>query len=512
MVWEPKSLILAVDAGGTGLRALLFDRQGEAVFQEFEPLPAAHPEEGATEFDPLELWSVLKTLLVRLLKNSGVDSGAVAALGITNQRSSFCFWDRETGEPLSKIISWQDVRAADVVDRMNRSPAWGVLRKAAGLVGFLTRGTMMTATSMLEFNTDHTITKVRWLLDRDPLLAEKCLSGRALFGTLDSWMLYKLTGGKEHLTDLTNASSTAMFNPFDLIWNPVFCRLFDIPMGIFPGVKDSGDNFGVLDPSLLGTAIPVSAMAGDQQASLFGHTCFHPGDVKISMGSGAFVNMNVGPRGRLSRRGLFPLIAWRVKGDLQYMLEGQLAALGTMINWSINRMGWFRDPEEINSLAASCEDSGGMVLVPTPTGIRFPYFRPRMKAVVTGMGLDMGRAHLARALLEGFAHRLTDILEGIEEDTGVRVKSIKVDGGVSRSDELLQSLADLSGCRVERSSEVEVTARGAAYLAGLAVGFWKDTAQLAGLRGNVKTFEPARDSRWREKNRKNWKIQVKKLL
>jgi len=512
MAGEPGSLILTVDAGGTGLRALLMNRRGEYLHQEFEPFSPEHPEEGATEYDPLKMWEALRTLLARLMENSGVGPEAVAALGITNQRSSFCFWDRETGEPLSRVISWQDVRAAGVVERMNRSAVWRFLRKVTGLISFLTRSTMMTATSLLEFTTDHTITKVRWLLDRDPSLLEKCRQGKAAFGTLDSWFIFKLTGGKEHLTDLTNASSTAMYNPFDLVWNPIFCRLFDIPMSIFPEVRNTSDDFGYTDPAILGRPVPITCSVGDQQSSLFGHTCFGRGEVKISMGSGAFVNINVGPRGRLSRRGLFPLIAWRVGGELRYMLEGQLATLGTMINWAVNSMGWFRDPGEMNRLAASCEDSGGIILVPTLTGIRFPYFRPRMKAAVTGMGLDLGRPHLARALLEGFAHRLVDILEGIREDTGVRVESIKVDGGVSRSDVLLQSLADLSGCRVERSDDPEMTARGAAYLAGLQIGFWKSPEELTGLSRDYRLFTPSRDGIWREKNRENWKKQVKRLL
>ncbi len=506
------NFVLSLDAGSTGLRAALMNREGEFLFQEYEATPATHPEEGATEHDPLFLWETLLIVIRRLLKNSGVAAEQLAALGITNQRSSFCFWDRETGEPYSSFINWQDVRAADSVDKMNRSSSWKVMRAGAGIVGRLTGSTMMTATSMLEFTTDHTITKVRWLLDRDKRLEELCRSGRAVFGTLDTWFIYKLTKGAEHLTDLTNASSTAMFNPFDLYWNPIFCKLFDIPMNIFPEVKDTGDSFGTTDPTLFGSAVPISCSVGDQQSSLFGHTCFEPGEVKISLGSGAFVNINVGSRGKLSRRGLFPLIGWRFNGKIQYMLEGQLATLGTMIDWAREKMGWFDSPEEMNRIAASCDDSGGVIIIPSLSGVRFPYFKPRMKASVTGLALDIEKGHLIRALIEGFAHRLVDILEGIQEDTGVVIRNIKVDGGVSRSDILLQTLADLSGCRVERASEPEVTARGAAYFAGLQVGFWKDSKELRALKDDYTRFEPAKKADWRGKNRLLWKKNIKKIL
>jgi len=507
-----KRFILSIDAGSTGLRAALMNRQGEFLFSEYEPTPSSHPEEGATEHDPLMLWEALRAVLKKLMSNSGIDPAEIASLGITNQRSSFCFWDRETGKPYSPFINWQDVRAADSVDAMNRSASWKIIKVATGIVGRITGATMMVATSLLEFTTDHTITKVRWLLDRDKKLEELCRSGKAVFGTMDSWFIYKLTGGKEHLTDLTNASSTAMFNPFDLVWNPIFCKLFNIPMEIFPEVKNTSDNFGETIPEILGAPVPIGCSVGDQQSSLFGHTCFDKGDVKISLGSGAFVNINVGEKGKVSRRGLFPLIGWKYADEMRYMLEGQLATLGTMIDWACGKMGWFKDPEELNLLAASCEDSGGIRVVPVLSGIRFPYFQPRMKGVVTGLNPGSGRAELARAVVEGFAHRLADILEGVEEDTGVKIRNIKVDGGVSRSDILLQILADLTGCRVERAAEHEMTARGAAYLAGLSTGFWNDGNELRSLKNDYIFFEPIESMQNSGKKRKNWKKTIKKLL
>ena len=504
--------ILSIDAGSTGLRVALMNRSGRFIASEYEQTPASHPEEGATEHNPVLLWEVLQGVLKKLMAASGIPPSKIAGIGITNQRSSFCFWDKETGIPLTPFINWQDVRAAEVAEAMNRSLFFKVLKVAAGAIGRVTRMTMMVATSLLKFNTDHTITKVRWLLDRDPVLEKRCRDGLALFGTLDTWFIYKLTGGIEHLTDVTNASSTAMFNPFDLIWNPIFCKLFRIPMNIFPEVRDTAGDFGWTVPGILGESIPIGCAVGDQQSSLFGHTCFDSGEVKISLGSGAFVNINVGKKGRVSRRGLFPLICWRVSGEICYMLEGQLATLGTMIDWACGKMGWFRDPQELNRLAAACEDSGGIWILPTLSGIRFPYFQPRLRGGVIGLDLSSRPEQLARALINGFAHRLTDILEGVEKDTGVRVTSIKVDGGVSQSGILLQTLADLTGCRVYRASEPEVTARGAAYLAGLSTGFWEDSASLKNLDIEYFPFIPVKTGQWREMERLKWRKTVKKQL
>ncbi|MDR1893540.1 MAG: glycerol kinase [Spirochaetales bacterium] len=509
---EIKDLVLAVDAGGSGVRAFGMNRLGETEAQVFLPWEASHPEDGATEYDPLVLWETLKNLLHKLVNDTGVDPRRFAACGITNQRSSFCFWDRAGGEPLTPLISWQDVRVTPTAERMNKKPAFRLLKTLAGWGAALTRDTMLTATSLLELNMDHAITKVVWLMERDPELKRRCFEGTAVFGTLDSWFIYNLTGRREHVTDLTNASSTSLYNPFDLCWNSIFCKIFQIPMGIFPQVKNSSDHFGVLDESLLGVSIPITCAVGDQQSALFGHTCFTPGEVKISMGSGAFVNINVGPKGKLSHRGLFPLIAWRVGDRIQYMLEGQLATMGTLINWCVNDMAWFADPEEMNSLAEQCEDPGNLVFIPCPSGIRFPHFQPRMRTHISGLNLSSGRPELARGIINGFAHRLVDVLEGIREDTGVKIGNIKVDGGVSRSDVLLQTLADLSGCRVARSPEVEVTGRGAAYLAGLAVGFWQHEEELKSLGKNYRIFNPSKDLPWRRKARQVWQARVKNAL
>ena len=507
-----KKYIIAIDAGSTGVRSILFDCDGKILKREYEKTPASHPEDGATEHDPEMLWQALLKTTRAIFADGSVKPSEVASLGITNQRSSFCIWDRETGEPLTNFINWQDVRAADTIAGMNRHPLWMLLKGSMKIFSRLIKSTLLIATSMLVLNTDHTIGKVRWLFDTRPDLEKKCRSGEAVFGTIDSWFIYKLTGGKLHLTDYTNAASTAMFNPFDLKWNGIYCTLFNIPMRMLPEVRDTSGSFGQTEPGLFGESIPIGAAVGDQQSSLFGHGCYRTGDVKCSLGSGSFVCVNVGDKGKVSRRGLFPLIAWVIDGKPTYMLEGQVATTGTLIDWLGHGIGLSDTPAQLNEFASRCDSSGGVYFVPTPTGIRFPYFIPGAKASVVGLSLQTGRPQVARAVLEGIALRILDILEGVEKDAHTEITEIMTDGGVSRSDILMQCIADFSGCGVERAPEPDMTATGAAYLAGLSCGFWSDYRELVSLRKGYESFKPFMPESERLKKKADWTRVLKGLL
>ncbi|MEA1911849.1 MAG: FGGY-family carbohydrate kinase, partial [Spirochaetota bacterium] len=372
---------------------------------------------------------------------------------------------------------------------------------------------MLTATGMLKFVTDHAVSRLNWLFDSRPDVYEKAKNGELLFGTLDTWFVYKLTGGKVHATDTSNAASTSLYNHFDLKWNSIFCNLFKIPMGIFPEVKETVDDFGVTSPELFnGAAIPIGSVVGDQMSSLFGHCCFKKGDVKISQGSGSFVDVNMGYKPGLSRRGLFPLVAWRINGKTTYMLEGSMATAGRLIDWLGHGIGLSDTPKVLNELAAECEDSEGVVFVPTPSGIRFPHFKPTARGTVFGLSLDTHRRHVARAVLQGIAMRLVDILNGIKKDTGIKVSTIKTDGGVSRSDLLLQCIADLSDHLVERSREHEMAATGAAYLAGMSAGIWKSFDEISNLEKGYDFFEPRMCYEERNKIKKRWRTALKAAL
>jgi len=507
-----KRYIVAVDSGSTGIRAFLFDANGTILAREYERTQGFSPEPGALEHDPLALWEALLTVMRRLFAGNGVAPQEVAAIGISNQRASFCLWEKETGRPLTNFISWSDVRAADTVDRMNRLPNWKLIKAASFAGSRITGSTMLWATSMLKFTTDHASCRLRWVLDRDPSLAERCKRGEVLFGTLDTWFVYKLSGGRMHVTDSSNAAATSLYNPFDLKWNTVFLKLFDIPEKILPSVRDTSGDFGETDPHLFGEAIPIKAVAGDQMAALFGHCCFSAGEVKISQGSGAFVDMHVGPKGKVSKRGLFPLIAWTIGGKAAYMLEGYVATAGTLIDWLKQGIGLSDNPEALNEFASQCDDTEGVIFVPTHSGLRFPYFNPRARGTIFGLSLATHRRHVARAVFEGIALRLYDIISGMETDTKIPIRSLKVDGGVSKSDILLQCLADFANIEVRRAPEADMSSTGAAYLAGLACGFWKNTDELLSLQKGYTVFTPRMPQEKREKKLAQWKKAIRAVM
>ena len=510
--FDDSRCILAIDSGGSNIRATIFNKRGNIVAAESEQTLALHPEHGATEYDPVLLWQAFVSVVNRLVQKHLGSADLVEAMAIATQRASFCLWEKSTGKAVTKIISWQDVRAADIADSMNRNLVWRGLKAAALFISLITRSAFFTTVSMLKITTDHDTCRLKWLFSRDRELWKRCKNGEILFGTLDTWFIYNLTGGHLHVTDYTNAAATALFNPFGLKWNRIFCTVFSIPMQILPRVLETDGDFGKTESSYFGKAIPIRAAVGDQQAALFGHCCFNAGEVKISQGSGAFVNINVGPKEKLSRRGLFPLLAWVSSGKPTYMLEGYVATAGTLIDWLGRGMGIEDAPQALNEYASQCKDSEGVIFIPTPSGIRFPFFNPRMKASILGLTLSTHRRHLARAVLEGMALRMLDIVEGIERDTKVAILTIKVDGGVSRSDILLQCLADFSGIRVHRSREPEMTSRGAASLAGLGSGFWESREELRSLYSAYDTFEPRMSKIDREAKIRTWKKAVRSVL
>ncbi len=507
-----KKYIIAVDAGGSSIRALLFDHQGRILGREQVQTTVISPEPGAVEHEPMDQWNQFRKAVTTLVNKLDVSFSEIASIGISVQRATFTLWDR-TGRPCHNFISWADIRAAETTASMNRNFKWKLVKLGAAVVSLFTRSTMLTATGMLKFVTDHALSRLNWLFARYPDIYERAKSGELLFGTLDTWFVYKLTGGKVHATDTSNAASTSIYNHFDFKWNPIFCKLFKIPMNIFPVVKETVDNFGVTAPELFdGAAIPIGAVAGDQMSALFGHCCFKKGDVKISQGSGSFVDINMGYKPRLSRRGLFPLVAWRIKGKTTYMLEGSMATAGRLIDWLGQGIGLSDTPKTLNELASQCEDSEGVVFVPTPSGIRFPYFKPTARGTVFGLSLATHKRHVARAVLQGIAMRLVDILDGIKKDTGVKIRSIKTDGGVSRSDLLLQCIADLSRHSVARSVEHEVAATGAAYLAGIYAGIWSSPDEISALKKDYDMFEPRMCSKDRNVIKERWRVALKAAL
>jgi glycerol kinase len=504
---------MAIDSGSTGIRAVVYNKQGEIIAREYQKTTALLPAEGWIEHDPEELWDKLLLVIRGIFNSTSITPHDIAAIGICNQRGSFCVWEKSTGKPLSNFINWADIRSAETCISMNKSKMWRLLRKIAW-IGRILGNTMFTATTMLDFQTDHTTVRLKWALDNIEGLRERCDRKEVLMGSIDSWFIYKLTGGTTHATDYSNAA-TGMLNPFDLVWNTYILKIFRIPRHILPDLRETISDFGETDPSLFdGELIPIKAVAGDQQAALFGQCCFEPGDVKISQGSGAFVDMLVGKKGKLSKRGLFPLVAWVIDGQPMYMLEGYVATAGTLIDWLGGGIGLSDTPAVLNEYAAKCSDTQGVIFIPTPSGIRFPYFSPLSRASILGLSLNTHRAHVARAVFEGIAMRLVDILEGMEKDTKIPIRSLKTDGGVSQSDILLQCVADFANLEVIRASEQDMTATGIAFLAGLGADFWKDQEELIHIYFNTNPdkFKPKLSEEKRTIKRKKWITALNAIL
>ncbi len=508
-----EEFVLALDVGGTVTRAVLLNSAGAVCDRTYIATDTISTDEGMMEHDPEQLWKSVRSVIARLIEKNSLVPGQVSALGMSVQRATFCLWEKSSGIPCTNFISWSDIRAAEQAMKMNRNPVWKLLQVGAGILSRITGSTFFMAASQLKFVTDHILTRLLWVFDQQPELYRRARAGEILFGTIDTFLLHRLTGGRLHATDASNAAATSLYNPFDLKWNRMFCTIFSVPMGILPKVMDTAGDYGrVAIPELEKYAIPIRAVVGDQMSALFGHCCFSPGEVKISQGSGSFVDVNVGARGKGSRRGLFPLVAWKLDGKATYMLEGSVATAGRLIDWLGHGIGLSDTPKVLNDFAAQTEDTNGVVFVPTPAGIRFPYFNPKARGTIFGLSLTTHRRHVARAVLEGIAHRIVDILEGITKDTHQKIIRVKVDGGVSQSDILLQLISDLSGYEVERAPEVDMTAVGAGYLAGLSAGVWTSFAELRGLGEPYRVFTPQIGSREREERAKRWRKAVRTVV
>ena len=498
--------ILVVDCGSTGIRSMIINSEGRVISRNYKKLDIIHTEDGGTENDPESIWLTFKDLVIKGINKPFINIDSIA---ITNQRSTFTLWDRTTSKPVINFINWQDIRSAQTARKMNKNPLWVALRSVSFVIGRVIQNPLLIVTSMLRLNTDHTICKVKWILDKNPnfrILAEK---DRLRFGTIDTWLLYRLTGNKAHKTDFTNAAATSLLNPFIKKWNKLFCNIFNIPMNILPEVLSTNGFFGNTDEKIFGKTIPITAIVGDQQSSLFGHRCFNPGDLKMTLGSGAFITMNVGSKPKFSTKGLFPMIGWTISGKTEYILEGQVATLGTFIDWAVNKLELFDSPKDLDRVAEEVKSSNGVKCIPTLTGIRFPYFKPGLKCSFSGISLKTDKKHIAYAIIDGLANRVVDIIEGMEKETKIHIPNIKVDGGVSNSNILLQRVADLSGKRVYRSSENDLASMGAAYLSGLSTGVWKSNKDILNIKIPQTCFKPKLGTELREKSRNSWKLHIK---
>jgi glycerol kinase len=457
------SFVLALDQGTTSSRALLFDADGRIQGLEQQEFPQIYPQPGWVEHAPEDLWASQAGVATRLLRNCNVSPDEVAAVGITNQRETTLLWERATGRPVHNAIVWQDRRTASLCERL----------RAEG------HAPTFQARTGLPIDPYFSGTKIRWLLDHVEGLRARAERGEIAFGTVDTFLLWRLTDGAVHATDPTNASRTLLYNIVTQDWDDELLALLDIPRAILPEVKPTSAVRGETSAELFGACIPIAGVAGDQQAATFGQACFRQGMVKNTYGTGCFLLMNTGPSPHLSNCGLLTTVAWDLGGDLTYALEGSVFVAGAAIQWLRDELRIIHTAAETEALAASVPDSGGVVFVPAFTGLGAPYWDPYARGAVLGLTRGTQRAHLARAALEAVCFQTVDLVEAMRSDCGLPIPELRVDGGMTANSLLLQIQADLLGIPVVRPTITETTALGAARLAGLAVGFWQSTDQIA---------------------------------
>ena len=465
--------ILALDQGTSSSRAVLFDEEGAPFATAQHEFPQLYPQAGWVEHDPEAIWSSQLQAAQDVLRNAHVRPNDVAAVGITNQRETAIVWDRASGRPIANAVVWQDRRTAEQCDELRRQGAEPLIRDRTGLL----------------IDAYFSATKVRWLLDHVPDAQRRAEAGELAFGTVDSWLIFRLTGGRVHATDATNASRTMLFGLRDGAWDDELLRLFDIPEAMLPEVVDSSGVLGECEPALLGAALPIAGVAGDQQAALFGQACFRPGEAKNTYGTGSFLLLHTGEEPAAPDR-LLATVATRLEGRLQYALEGSIFITGAAVQWLRDGLRFFDEAAEVEALAASVDSSDGVYLVPAFVGLGAPYWDPYARGTITGITRGTTRAHIARATLEAIAFQTRDVLTAMEAETDIRLDALRVDGGASRNDLLMQIQADLLGRPVVRSAVAETTALGAAYLAGLGVGLWSGLDDIAHRWRSDRTFEP----------------------
>ena len=486
--------ILALDQGTTSSRAILFDRQQNIVGISQKEFIQHYPKEGWVEHDPMEIYSSQYAVMMEVIAQSNVDIKQIKGIGITNQRETTILWDVKTGRPIYNAIVWQCRRTADIVDRLKQQGLGEYIREVTGLVP----------------DAYFSATKIAWILDHVEGARERAKRGEILFGTVDSWLIWKLTGGKAHVTDMTNASRTMLFNIRTLEWDEKLLQALDIPRAMLPQVKSSSEIYGYT--TIQGEQIPIAGIAGDQQAALFGQCCFEEGQAKNTYGTGCFLLMNTGEKPCVSENGLITTIAIGLNGKVQYALEGSVFVGGAVIQWIRDEMRFITESKDAEYYAQKVEDTGGVYLVPAFTGLGAPHWDMYARGCIIGITRGTRREHIIRAAQESIAYQSYDLVRAMERDTGVKMRELKVDGGASRDRFLMQFQADILDCEVRRPMIRETTALGAAYLAGLAVGVWKDKEEIRSLWNCDVTFVSQMQEQKREQLLHGWHKAVERSM
>ena len=490
-----KKYILSIDAGTTSSRAILFNKNAELIGIAQYEFTQFFPKEGWVEHDALEIWNTQLKAIKNVIKNSNVRPDEIDSIGITNQRETTVIWNKDNGQPVYNAIVWQDRRTASYCDKLKEDNKSELIQNKTGLV----------------IDAYFSGTKIKWILDSKTEIRKLADNGQLIFGTIDTWLIWNLTKGKYHITDPSNASRTLLYNIKDDKWDDELLEIFDVPKNILPEVVDSSAISAYLDDEIMGTKIPIAGIAGDQQAALFGQLCINPGDIKNTYGTGCFCVMNTGKSSVKSKNKMLSTIAWRINGELTYALEGSVFVAGALIQWLRDKLGIINEAPEVENLANTVDDNGGITFVPALSGLAAPYWDPYAQGTIFGITRGTENGHIARAALESIALRTRDIIIEMQKDAEIKFTNLKVDGGASNNNLLMQIQSDLLQTNVVRPKTTETTALGVAFLAGLASGFWNNISDLNDLWKEDKSFNP---------NLKNdpkhiinlWEIRINKLL
>ena len=467
--------ILALDQGTSSSRAIVFDGHGRTRAVSQKEFTQIFPKPGWVEHNPMEIWSSQAAVIAEAITSIDINGLNIAAIGITNQRETTIVWDAETGVPVYNAIVWQDRRTSEYCDSLKKDGRTDLIRSKTGLI----------------IDAYFSATKIRWILENVPGARQKAEEGKLRFGTVDTWLIWMLTRGEVHVTDVSNASRTMLFNIHTLDWDRELMQLFDIPESMMPQVKSSSEVYGYTKTTLFAHEVPIAGVAGDQQAALFGQMCTEPGSVKNTYGTGCFLLMNSGERPIMSSNNLLTTVAWKIGDTVNYALEGSIFVAGSVVQWLRDGLGIIRSSSEVEELAASVPDNGGVYFVPALTGLGAPHWDQYAKGSIYGISRGTTAAHIARAALEGIAFQTMDIVNAMQKDAGVKLKELKVDGGASCNNLLMQFQADILGTSVIRPTVTETTALGAAYLAGLAVGYWESLDHIKSQWGVETEFRPS---------------------
>ena len=487
-----KKYVMAIDAGTTSNRAILFNKKGEPVSVAQKEFPQIFPQPGWVEHDATQIWSTQLGVCVEAMSKVGADAGDIAAIGITNQRETTIVWDKKTGEPVCNAIVWQCRRTSEYCEQLTEEGLADMIREKTGLM----------------IDAYFSATKLRWILENVPGVRQRAEAGELLFGTVETFLIWKLTKGRVHITDYSNASRTMLFNINKLEWDDEILEKLNIPKCMLPQVRPNSEVYAQTDESFFGGGIPIAGAAGDQQAALFGQTCFKKGEAKNTYGTGCFLLMNTGDRPIRSDNGLVTTIAWGIDGKVTYALEGSIFVAGAAIQWLRDEMGLIESAADSEQMALKVPDTNGCYVVPAFTGLGAPYWDQYARGVIVGLTRGVNRYHIVRATLESIAYSTYEVLDAMEADSGIKLESLRVDGGASANDFLMQQQADIANAPVQRPVCIESTALGAAYLAGLATGFWKDRDDILANCSIDRVFTPSISDAERKERLEGWRKAV----